>query len=83
MRPTVFNQANVNMQPPEAMEDCMPLPVFTDGTMYVSRWMPNREDLEALNRGEPLWLFLWGGQPPVSLETENPFAKTLIPNGEV
>lgn len=75
MRPTDFPESNVNMQPPASMDDCTPMPVYTDGTFFVSRWMPNREDLDALSRGEPLWLFVWGAQPPVALETENPFTK--------
>jgi len=75
MRATDFEYANCNMQPPELMDDCLTLPVFTDGKLYLSRWMPNKEDLEALNRGEPLWLFVWGSQPPVSIETENPFVE--------
>ena len=73
MRPTSFDEANVNMQPPDSMDDCITLPAFTDGRLFVSRWMPNKEDLEALNSGRPVWLVVLGCQPPVSLETENPF----------
>jgi hypothetical protein len=36
--------------------------------------MPSKEDIEAINRGEGIYLNITGnGMPPVSLQTENPF----------
>ncbi len=48
-----------------------------DGEQYISRfwveaWKPNKEDIEAINRGEPVWLQITSaGLPPVAVFTLN------------
>lgn len=40
----------------------------------ISKWQPSKEDIEAINKGEAIYLSITGhGMPPVSLFTENPF----------
>jgi len=40
----------------------------------ISCWQPSKEDIEAINQGKPIFLFITAiGQPPVSMSTENPF----------
>ncbi len=78
---TDFEQANFTYGKPESMTDeqCMSLRVFrganTDNLpVVISKWQPNKEDIEAINRGEGIWLEVLGnGIPPVTLYTENPF----------
>ena len=56
-------------------EECLGLPaqrgVDSGGFPYfLTGWMPNKEDLEALNRGEPIYLKVIGnGFPPVAMFT--------------
>lgn len=46
-----------------------------DGEKYQSRvwveaWMPSKEDIEAINRGEPIWLQIHSaGLPPIAVCT--------------
>lgn len=44
-----------------------------DGLTFVlTQWMPNKEDLEAINAGRPILLKVLGAiPPPVSLFTTN------------
>jgi hypothetical protein len=48
-----------------------------DGQQYVSRfwveaWKPSKEDIEAILRGEPIWLQITSvGLPPVAVFTLN------------
>lgn len=37
------------------------------GRVFVSRWMPDAEDLARLQAGEPLRMVLWSAQVPVCL----------------
>lgn len=40
------------------------------GKMWVEAWQPSKEDIEAINRGEPVWLQIHSnGLPPVSVFT--------------
>lgn len=37
---------------------------------YMTAWMPNKEDLDALNRGQPIYVKITGkGLPPMALFT--------------
>ena len=82
MLPTNFEEANFTFGKPENMSDeqCLGLRVFKgsdlDGfPVIVSKWLPNKEDIEAIVKGEPIFLTITGeGMPPVSLQTENPFS---------
>ncbi len=81
MLPTDFPEANFTFTKPESMtdEECSDLRVFKgsyhDGTpVIISKWQPSKEDIEAINRGEGIFLLITGlGMPPVSIFTENPF----------
>ena len=48
---------------------------YSDGSQgIISKWQPSKEDIEAINRGEGIFLSITGpGMPPVSIFTENPF----------
>lgn len=77
MLPINFKEENrPPLGKPDCMTDeqCMSLPVFSDGSQYWSCWQPNKEDIEAINAGKPIWLNVLGaGHPPVSLQTDYPF----------
>lgn len=71
MEPNLFPQANKNLLKPEGWmdEECVNLPVFTDGQQCISLWkMSWRERFSALFFGK-IWLFVHSGetQPPVLL----------------
>lgn len=79
MHPINFEGANINLAKPNDMTDeqCQPLPaeknVDNHGFPYfLTAWMPNKEDVEALMEGKPLWLKVIGTtHPPVVLFTVN------------
>lgn len=83
MLPHNFDESNFTFTKPKGWTDeqCSDLPVFRgkyeDGTpVIISYWKPNKEDLDAMNNGEGIYLSIVGeGMPPVSLFTENPFNK--------
>lgn len=80
MRAISFPEANTELVKPKDMTDeqCMSLPAFQGKTpegfpVFVTQWIPNKEDLEALNKGEPLYLAVLSTTfPPLSLYTMNP-----------
>lgn len=77
MRPIKFEGANIDLAKPKDMTDeqCFTLPaeknVDANGFDYfLTAWLPNKEDLEALQQGRPLFLKVLGqGHPPVALFT--------------
>ena len=80
MLPVDFPQSNICFNKPESMTDeqCLPIKVFKgnrgDMPIIISKWQPNKEDLDALNQGAGLWLEIVGvGLTPVAVYTENPF----------
>jgi len=80
MLPVEFPEKNFTFTKPKDMtdEECSSLDVFRgDVGGYpgiISKWMPSKEDIDAINRGDGIWLCITGvGMPPVSLFTENPF----------
>lgn len=63
MRPIDFSTANQTFSKPKEMtdEECTPLRaeigVDVQGYQYIcTAWMPNIDDLEAIKRGEPVYL---------------------------
>jgi hypothetical protein len=74
-----FVEANQLMKKPQSMPECMDLKVWKgnqqDGTpVIISKWKPSKEDLEELNKGGDVYLYIIGnGMPPVSLQCNNPF----------
>jgi hypothetical protein len=76
MRAIHFPEANTTFNKPADMTDeqCYSVSALVgeqDGIPYVRTvWLPNKEDLEALNAGRPLVLSICGaGMPPVALFT--------------
>lgn len=59
-------------------ENCFDLPVFSNGEIVISKWLPDAEELEKLNNGEGIYLFVVSGstQPPVNLIVGSPFTYT-------
>lgn len=71
MRSIDFPDANLTLMKPKSMtdEECAPMTAYRgrdeDGHAYVlSQWMPNKEDLEAINAGRPIFLKILGSVPP-------------------
>lgn len=67
--PINFEGANVVFEKPQSMTDeqCCSLPAFKgvdiDGNNFIATlWQPNKEDIEAINRGEPIVLKVMGTQ---------------------
>jgi len=85
MLPVDFPQKNFTFTKPADMtnEECGSLDVWKGddaaGTPLIySFWQFNKEELDAIKAGEitGVWLGIVGrGMPPVSLQTENPFAQ--------
>ena len=77
MLPCDFPEANATYTKPPGTTDeqVMAVPAYrdidVDGLRFVmTAWMPNKEDLEALNAGRPLYLKICGGgMPPVAMFT--------------
>ena len=81
MLPLNFKESNFTFTKPAEMNDdeCGDLGVYrgqySDGTpCIISKWQPSKEDIEAINRGEAIYLSICGScMPPVTLFTGNPF----------
>lgn len=73
---THFPEVNRALGKPANMSDaeCGTLPVYTDGRMCVSCWLPNEQEREAIAAGLPVWLGVHSGhsQPPVFVSTVKP-----------
>jgi hypothetical protein len=81
MLPDKFPEANKTLNKPQGMtnEECLPLPVFTNGEQCISLWrMTWRERLYALIYGK-VWVQVLSGQtqPPIALTV----AKTIFERG--
>lgn len=87
MLPVDFPNRNLVYTKPEGWTDdqCMdlcvhkgvqPLEGGSVSPVIISCWQPSKEDIEAINRGEPIYMgVLSAAQPPIWLTTENPFVK--------
>jgi hypothetical protein len=78
MRPIKFEGCDtINVAPEDIKGNCLPLPTqsgidFDGNHFMVSAWVPNVDDLKALNEGRPMFLKVVGfSTPPVLLFTEN------------
>jgi len=81
MLPKDFTEANFTFNKPSSMtdEECASLRVYRGNTsdgvpVIISKWQPSKEDIDAINNGEGIFVYITGtGMPPISLTTENPF----------
>ena len=88
MNPSSFPEANGTLGPPLGVPEAAPdqsgygvaslivwRGTFTDGDPgVISCWKPTADDLERLNRGEPLWMCCVARSiPPTILTTDCPF----------
>jgi hypothetical protein len=77
MMPVEFPESNKVLGKPMNMsdEECMSLPVYSDGKVCVSCWQLNKEDLDLIQQTGRIYLTILSGpsQPPVSLQVEPPF----------
>lgn len=71
MRCIDFPDANLTLKPPKSMtdEECFTITAFRgrdeEGHAYVlTQWKPNKEDIEAINAGRPIYLKVLGSIPP-------------------
>ena len=75
--PIPFDEMNLTLNAPEGEEENVDaMPAYTDGTHCISCWQLSPEDLERLKEnGGKIWLWVWSGhtQPPVCVDTVNPF----------
>lgn len=84
MLPSDFPESNASFLPPEGQSerDISTLTAWR-GTMngelrIISRWRPQRAEVEAMATGASVWLHVVGGEmPPVALGCANPFVKTI------
>lgn len=80
MSPAIFPQANTRFGPPDGFDESQ---IFTipghlreitggslDGSLAVIvAWLPDREDLERLSAGQPVYITMIGGLAPHKLST--------------
>ncbi|HDY66040.1 MAG TPA: hypothetical protein ENH84_07415 [Phycisphaerae bacterium] len=75
MRARRFPQANKLLgPPPDQRDECVALSICIDKNYQISQWVPSEEDIERINAGGPIWLFVISKEhPPVWVQTESPF----------
>lgn len=77
MLPVDFEGTNLQLNKPESMTDeqCMSIRAYhgytDDGRlMFLTAWKPNKEDIEAMQRGEPIYIrYISNYFPPTSVFT--------------
>jgi hypothetical protein len=83
MLPIDFDGSNFTFVKPDGMTDeqCGSLSCFkgadADGNpVIISKWQPNKEDIDSINNGGGVYLWVCNEvMPLVLLDTENPFTK--------
>lgn len=86
MLPKDFEQANIRFTKPKNMTDeqCGDLMVYkgidpNGMPVLISKWQPSKEDIEAINNGEGIWLQIVSEvMPPVAVFTESPFIELKL-----
>lgn len=78
MQPINFPGAQVVGKPPSMTdEECMSVYAMAmiDASgfgCFLECWKPSYEDIQAINRGEPIWIRIFStGIPPISIYTMN------------
>lgn len=72
MRAIDFPESNITFGKPSDMADeqCFSISAYKGDGFINTVWLPNKEDIEAINAGRPIILQIVGnGMPPVSLFT--------------
>lgn len=72
MRAIDFPESNITFGKPSDMTDeqCFSISAYKGDGFINTVWLPNKEDIEAINAGRPIILSIVGnGMPPVSLFT--------------
>jgi len=72
MRAIDFPESNITFGKPDNMTDeqCFSISAYKGDGFINTVWMPNKEDIDAINAGRPIILSIIGsGMPPVSLFT--------------
>lgn len=77
MRPIDFRGSNITFNKPDNMtdEECVPLHAFKGQTetkhpVIITLWQPSKEDLDALNEGQPIHIQLTSQvMPPIAVFT--------------
>lgn len=78
MQPINFPGAKV-VGKPQSMSDEECMSVYAMALIdpagfgcYLECWQPSYEDIQAINRGEPIWIRIYStGLPPISIYTMN------------
>jgi hypothetical protein len=69
MHPISFKEANKVLGPPVGVseEECLPLPVFTDGEQCISKWKLTADEIEQIKQTGEIWVSVYSGvtQPPI------------------
>jgi hypothetical protein len=64
-------------------EECMSLPVWTDGAMYISNWKLNKEDLEQIAQtGEMYFMITSSVHPPICPTVDCPLTVDSVKPGD-
>jgi len=81
MKPVAFKESDAVLLRPKDMTDdeCAPLPIFRARGMMegvlISCWKPSLKDIVRIILHRKIWVWVRSGttQPPIALETDNPF----------
>ena len=74
MQPVDFQERNRILLAPEGMENCIPLPVYSNGEFSLSVWQFTASEIAEINRTGRMYLAVYFGdtQPPVWLTPFKP-----------
>jgi len=82
MKPIKFPESNLELQKPPTMseEECVPLPIHTDGKTCISCWELSHEEINTIIKNRVIWLGVYFGktQPPVWLSANRPFEEKTM-----
>lgn len=76
MRGSKFPQATRALRAPKGQneDDCVPLYVYQDGELVISRWELDDDDRARIAAGGPIWLLVRGvTMPPSAMTTVDPW----------
>jgi hypothetical protein len=85
MLPTDFKYRNIVLGKPKSMtdEECMSLPAWTNGEIYISKWRLNKEELEMIQKtGEIYFQISSPAHPPITPMVECPLEGDYVVPGD-